>query len=106
MVRRDSPLWFGLQIVGAGVLCAWIYRHIRESLLSVSLFHAAANTAVGVLPILPLDAADSIRPLLDIARSALAGRRLGGRQQQAHWLSRGSPISPVTDKAAAADQVA
>lgn len=42
---------------------AWLYNSTEGSLLIVHLFHAASNTTLGVLPILPMDTGGQLRPL-------------------------------------------
>lgn len=56
-------VWFALQIIASTILYTWLYNNTRGSLLIAHLFHAASNTAVGVLPILPLDNGGDLRPL-------------------------------------------
>jgi len=54
---------FLFQIVGFSVLYTWLYNNTRGSLLMPHLFHAASNTTLGVLPILPSASYDETRPL-------------------------------------------
>ncbi|WP_321299850.1 type II CAAX endopeptidase family protein [uncultured Sphaerochaeta sp.] len=56
-------LLFILQDVALAVILTWIYNNTRGSLLLVHLFHAASNATVGLLPILPMKAGDSLIPL-------------------------------------------
>lgn len=52
--HQQLPLsWFILQIMATTILITWIYNATQGSLFMVMLFHAASNTAFGVLPILP-----------------------------------------------------
>lgn len=61
--HRVPAAWFVLQIVGQSVLLTWLYERTGGSVLLPALLHAAANTSVGVLPLLPLDTGGSARPL-------------------------------------------
>ena len=54
---------FLLQVVGFSVLYTWMNNNTRGSLLLPHLFHAASNTTLGVLPILPTAAYRETRPL-------------------------------------------
>jgi hypothetical protein len=54
---------FLLQTTGFSILYTWMYNHTRGSLLLAHLFHAASNTTIGVLPVLPMDTGGSRRPL-------------------------------------------
>jgi len=54
---------FLLQTTGFSVLYTWIWNKTRGSLLMPHLFHAASNTTLGVLPILPTAAYPTTRPL-------------------------------------------
>ena len=54
---------FLLQTTGFSILYTWMYNHTRGSLLLAHLFHAASNTTIGVLPVLPMDTGGSLRPL-------------------------------------------
>lgn len=56
-------LLFVLQDVALAVILTWIYNNTRGSLLPVHLFHAASNATVGLVPILPAKASDSLIPL-------------------------------------------
>jgi uncharacterized protein len=61
--HRVPAAWFVLQILGQSVLLTWLYERTRGSVLLPALLHAAANTSVGLLPVLPLDSGGSARPL-------------------------------------------
>jgi hypothetical protein len=54
---------FVLQTTGFSILYTWVYNNTRGSLLMAHLFHAASNTTIGVLPVLPMDTGGSLRPL-------------------------------------------
>ena len=54
---------FLLQTAGFSILYTWMYNNTRGSLLMAHLFHAASNTTIGVLPVLPMDTGGSLRPL-------------------------------------------
>jgi len=61
-VQRSVPVAaFGIQILTTSVVYTWLWNR-TESLPLVIAFHAAFNTSVGLLPILP-DAAGSPTPL-------------------------------------------
>lgn len=63
-IQAQLPLsWFLAQILGSTFLYTWIYLRTNKSLLPVILFHAAGNSSLGLLPILPLDNGGSLRPL-------------------------------------------
>ncbi len=54
---------FILQDIALAVVLTWIYNHTRGSLLLIHLFHAASNTTLGLLPVLPMDTGGDLRPL-------------------------------------------
>lgn len=54
---------FLLQDIALSIVMTWLYNGTGQSLLIVSLFHAASNTTLGVLPILPMDTGGDMRPL-------------------------------------------
>ncbi len=54
---------FILQDVALAVVMTWIFNHTGGSLLLIHLFHAASNTTIGVLPVLPMDTGGDPRPL-------------------------------------------
>jgi hypothetical protein len=62
--HQDLPVsWFLLQVLGSTFLYTWMHHHTRGNLLITLLFHTSSNAAVGLLPVLPLDNAGSLRPL-------------------------------------------
>ena len=54
---------FMLQDLALSIVITWLYNGTGGSLLIVHLFHAASNTTLSVLPILPMDTGGEIRPL-------------------------------------------
>lgn len=54
---------FFIQELALATLFTWVFNNTRGSLLLAHLFHAASNTAIGVLPVIPSDAGGSLRPL-------------------------------------------
>ncbi len=54
---------FILQDIALSIVLTWLYNGTGKSLLIVNLFHAASNTTLGVLPILPMDTGGDLRPL-------------------------------------------
>jgi hypothetical protein len=76
---------FILQDVALAVVMTWIYNHTGGSLLLIHLFHAASNTTLGVLPVLPMDTWGDLRPLyltlgllIALALGIIASGTLGG----------------------------
>ncbi len=61
--HQDIPLiLFLLQVTASSVIYGWMYVNTRGSLLLPHLFHAVTNTAVGLLPILPMSTGGDLRP--------------------------------------------
>jgi hypothetical protein len=61
---QGIPVWlFLMQSLGFAFLYTWLYNHTGKSLWIIHLFHAASNTTLGVLPVLPLDTGGDLRPL-------------------------------------------
>jgi membrane protease YdiL (CAAX protease family) len=54
---------FLVQVFTFSILYPWMYIHTKGSLLLPHLFHASSNTALGVLPILPMDSGGRVRPM-------------------------------------------
>ena len=54
---------FLIQEIALSIVLTLIYNKTNKSLLSVHLFHAASNTTLGVLPILPMDTNNNLLPL-------------------------------------------
>jgi membrane protease YdiL (CAAX protease family) len=49
--NTDSFVWFALDTIAKAVLLTWVFNNTRGSLLLVTLFHSAINTAAVFLPI-------------------------------------------------------
>lgn len=63
-LHEELPLsLFLLQDVALAVLFTWMWNGTGGSLLLAHLFHAAVNTTLGVLPVLPMDTGGTMRPL-------------------------------------------
>jgi membrane protease YdiL (CAAX protease family) len=61
--HQELPLLaFLVQVSVSSVIYGWMYVNTRGSLLLPHLFHAVTNTAVGLLPILPMSAGGDLRP--------------------------------------------
>ena len=54
---------FFVQSIALTIVFTWLYRHTGGSLLIALLFHAASNTTIGILPVLPMDTGGDMRPL-------------------------------------------
>jgi membrane protease YdiL (CAAX protease family) len=54
---------FLLQSLAISVVYTWLYNSTEGSLLIVNMFHAASNTTLGILPVLPMDTGGDILPL-------------------------------------------
>jgi membrane protease YdiL (CAAX protease family) len=79
---------FVVQAVAHAVVMTWLYNHTGGSLVPVHLFHAASNTTVGLLPILPMRTAGNPRPLMiavallvALAAGIVASGTTGGERQ-------------------------
>jgi uncharacterized protein len=83
---HDLPFWFfTLNMLASAILYTWVFNRTGGSLLLVLLLHAAVNTGIVMLPIMPAVVGDA-RPLIiayilqDIAAAAVvavAGVKLG-----------------------------
>jgi len=61
--HQDIPYTpFLVQVLASSIIYTWIYLQTEGSLLIIHLFHAASNTAAGLLPILPFNAGGSPVP--------------------------------------------
>lgn len=54
---------FMAQIMGLSVLFTWLWIRSGGSLVVAHLFHAASNTTLGLLPLIPGAGAETLRPL-------------------------------------------
>jgi len=54
---------FLLQVLAFSIVYIWMFVNTRGSLLLSHLFHAASNTTLGVLPLLPMDNGGRARPM-------------------------------------------
>lgn len=62
--HRQIPFFaFFLQSIALSLLMTWLYNRTGASLLIVHLFHAASNTFLGVLPIMPENTQGNLAPL-------------------------------------------
>ena len=63
-MHQDIPiLLFLVQITAFSFLYTWMHIKTYGSLLIVMVFHAASNATLGIVPVLPQQAAGSIKPL-------------------------------------------
>jgi uncharacterized protein len=62
--HQQIPLsLFFLQSIALSILMTWLYNCTGASLLIVHLFHAASNTFLGVIPIMPENTLGDLTPL-------------------------------------------
>ena len=54
---------FVAQILAVSILYTWLWLLSGGSLVIVHVFHAASNTTLGLLPLIPGEGADTLRPL-------------------------------------------
>ena len=91
--HQEIPLiLFLVQVTATSVIYTWMYLRTRGSLLIIHLFHAATNTAAGLLPILPFNAGGSLVPFAVSVGLLTAGAGLvvllGGLEEHAAGQSR------------------
>jgi hypothetical protein len=61
---HDLPFWlFALHSIASAILFTWVFNKTRGSLLIMLLLHAAVNTGIVALPIMPAAIGD-VRPLI------------------------------------------
>ena len=71
---------FAAQILAASILYTWLWQASGGGLIIAHVFHAASNTTLGLLPLIPGQGADSLRPLwisvglLGLVATAVAAR--------------------------------
>jgi len=54
---------FATQILAVSILYTWLWLESGGSLIVVHVFHAASNTTLGLLPLIPGEGAAGLRPL-------------------------------------------
>jgi membrane protease YdiL (CAAX protease family) len=54
---------FAIQILAVSILYTWLWLESGGSLVVAHIFHAASNTTLGLLPLIPGQGADGTRPL-------------------------------------------
>lgn len=54
---------FAAQILAFSILYTWLWLQSEGSLIVAHAFHAASNTTLGLLPLLPGEGGDGLRPL-------------------------------------------
>ena len=82
---------FVLQDVALSVVMTWLFNATGGSLLLVHLFHAASNTTIGVLPVLPQDTGGVLRPLwIAVALLGAVALLVAGRQRFRDRRARGA----------------
>lgn len=54
---------FATQILAISVLYTWLWQASHGSLVIAHVFHAASNTTLGLLPVIPGEGTDTLRPL-------------------------------------------
>jgi len=54
---------FAFQILAVSILYTWLWQASHGSLVIAHVFHAASNTTLGVLPLIPGEGEDGTRPL-------------------------------------------
>lgn len=79
------PVWvFVVQILAVSIIYTWLWLASSGSLIMVHVFHAASNATLGLLPLLPGEGAETLRPLwiavglLCLLALVIAVRLVGG----------------------------
>ena len=58
------PVWlFAAQILAVSIIYTWLWLASNGSLIMAHVFHAASNATLGLLPLLPGEGAETLRPL-------------------------------------------
>jgi membrane protease YdiL (CAAX protease family) len=99
---QDYSFWvFLLNSIAFAVLYTWVYNNTKSSLLLVTLFHAAINTADVFLPIIPAAIGDVRPTLIAIGLHCLAAIIVvivtgSARLSRSQTAPAGVVIEPVT----------
>ncbi len=100
-------LLFAIQILAVSILYTWLWLESGGSLIVAHVFHAASNTTLGLLPLIPGEGAADLRPLwvavaLLAVLAAGAARVMARRAYCLRSDARASAIKPSPESAEAA----